>query len=660
MTRDDGFFALRDSLRSLRDTLPALREAFGVTPPEGEAPTWQDKLARNVLPALDFDLPVLLVAIAGGGSTGKSTIFNTLAGAPLSQTGFRAGLTARVILAGHPRVLSGERAAEALLYRLGQSPAPWRAAEDSLQPGPPLYVTSKALPPNLLLIDTPDFDTGNEGRLVNRARAEPVLRTAEVIVYVFSNTVYNNLSNTQFLADVVGGIGGRPIVLVYRISRAARDEEVLEHCRVVAGRLYPGSIGRDGFPGEVIGVYRMHESDAVAQGEALPKLFPLGRMTAGRTLSNLLASLDVAPLKRHAFAADLREIHRGAAEEAALLRHQARTLSLYRQALQQAMAQQALEALQAFPAQEAIALATRLFLESSPKYVRWLRATGKVVGLPFHVVRKVGQEVSRRLGSGDTRPSAPDPLASLSQDLLLSANELRNRLLDDALIVQATEGDPLLAAVRAEASRPAPDGLAPLVEPLDSGLYNLHVPAPRAIREQEAVILAQDWQEVTAVLREAAERLLGLPLDIEEELRALVGQFRAGMGWAQRLRETFFASLSALPPILGVTYTLLTANPVVGSGIWIQLESVFGINDLWALVSIPAAAGLTERDRKQLEQMIRPVFQLWFERRLQSIVQVYGRTVCRPVLEILDGLPGIEDSRFARVDEALRIVAEAG
>ena len=125
------------------------------------------------------------------------------------------------------------------------------------------------------------------------------------------------------------------------------------------------------------------------------------------------------------------------------------------------------------------------------------------------------------------------------------------------------------------------------------------------------------------------------------------------MNWRQRLRETFFASLSALPPLLGVTYTLLTVNPVVGSGIWIQLESIFGLNDLWALVSIPASAGLGEQERKQLEQMMTPVFKLWLKQRVSAIIEVYKHTICWPIWQALETVPSLNDPRFAQVQKAL-------
>ncbi len=650
----DGFYRLRDSLRQLRDHLPALRASIGGAGDASPPADWQLTLAHNVLPALDLPLPALLVAICGGGSTGKSTLFNALAGKPLAQVGFKAGLTARVLLAGHPAVLAGPATAQALLHRLGEAPTPWRSADDTTRPGPPLYATSEQIPRKLLLIDTPDFDTGEGGQLLHRRLAEPVLRTAEVIVYVFSNTVYNNLSNTQFMAEVVGGVGGRPAALVYRISRAATDAEVLEHCLTVAIRLYPGPTQPNGFPREVIGGDRIHESDAVAQGEASPRLIPVGPLTAGRSLEQLLESLDVAQLKAHALASDLRAIHRGAAAELVEARGELGRVGVYRRGLRQAMAQEALRSLRSFPAHEALGLATKLFLQSSPLYVRWLRATGRAFGLPFQLARKLGQSVARRLGGEPEAALPADPLASLTQDLLLAANELRNRLLDDALIVQVSADDPLLRALREQYGP-----VAGMVEPVGGGLFNLHIPAPRLARQQEAALLAQDWNATTQALRRAAQELVGLPVGIEDELRALIATFRAQMRWTQRLRESFFASLGALPPLLGVTYTLLTADPVTGGGIWLQLQGMFGLNDLWALVSIPAAAGLSDRDRQQLESLLKPVFDLWFAKRLTAVVDIYARTVCAPLLKALDRAPAPNDERLGQVERALRTIEEA-
>jgi hypothetical protein len=646
---------LRDSLRALRDGYLALADAFG----QPVHPAWLERLEHNVLPALDFDTPVLLVAICGGGSTGKSSLLNALAGRQLSAVAFRAGLTQRTILAGRPEVLSSEAVAAALLHRLPERPQPWRNAAEAAEPGPPIYAAAPGLPRGLLLLDTPDFDTGEGDRLQNRERAEPVLRTAEVIVYLFTNTVYNNLSNLQFMADVVGGIGGRPMVLVYRISRAAPDEVVLEHCQQVAQRLFGGAPGK--WPPQVIGVYRIHESDRVARRQSAPEPLPVGALTRGRSLPALLADLDVGAIKRQVFAADLTAIREGAAADLQRIEALAEQADVYRRALRHLMATQALEALRAFPVNEAVALATRVFLSTSPGYVRALRQTGRVVGAPVRAARAVVQRGAEALGLRERPEPHPDLSGAVTRGLLLAANELRNRLLDDKLIVPVTRDDALLIELQQRASAlPEPASLPAVpIEALGGGRYNVHVPAPVAVQQQEAALLAQDWERTTARLREAAEALVGLPGDLERELTDSVTAFRRDLAWGQRLREAFFASLSALPPLLGVTYTLLTANPVAGAGILIQLEGLFGLNDLWALLSIPASAGLSEQDRKQLQQMVAPVFRLWLQRRTAGILELLADTVAAPVWQALNGLPLPQDPRLAAMRQAHTYLEES-
>ncbi|NLV73906.1 MAG: GTPase domain-containing protein [Chloroflexi bacterium] len=654
MSQNQAFFSLRDALRVLRSDLPGLRAAINGSPGSAEKPAmqpWFDKLKHVVLPSLDFNLPVLLVAISGGGSAGKSTLFNMLAGNVFSRVGFKAGLTKRVLLAGHPEVLSSAGVAQALLYRLHETPQPWHTADDLLTPGAPLYATSESVPKNLLLLDTPDFDTGEEGRLLNREKAEPVLRAADVILYVFTNTIYNNMSNTQFMADVVGGIGGRPVILVYRISRAASNAEVLEHCRVVANKLFHRPPTTEGFPEQIVGTYRMPESDAVALGREAPQVIPLAPMTAGRDLNRLLADLDISKLKRQIFDADLRAIRQDGLAELAQLRAEAQQAALYRSALQKAISEQALASLKTFPLNEAVSLATRLFIETGPNYIKLLRGTGRFFGAPFRLLVKLGQRLNE-LSNPPPKPAVKmDPEAVLSQDLQLSANTLRNRLMDDRLILRLTRRDELYHAAE-HARRSLPDATAPLIEPSGEGTVNVHVSVPDAVQRQEGAMVDQDWEAITAMLRGTAHDLVGLPTDIEDELRALVIDFRSRMPWQEQLRETFFASLSALPPILGISYALLTVNPVAGTGLWIQLQGIFGLNDLWALVSIPVSAGLSSQERKQLEMTITPVFQLWLQRRMEMIINIFSRTVCKPVLDVLDRIPQPDDPRFERLEQA--------
>lgn len=651
MSSDYG--RLKDSLRVLGDTLPSLVSGTDEAARLARAGSWHDRLSRNVLPALDFDVPVLLVAVCGGGSTGKSTLVNHLAGRRVAQVGFRAGLTRRVLLVGHPRVLGKEGVAGALLYRLGEAPVPWESPEDCEAPGAPLYALSEALPPNLLLIDTPDFDTGEGGRLVNRDLADPVLRTADVIVYVFTNVVYNNLSNSQFMSEIVGGIGGRPTILVYRLSRAASDDVVLDHCRTVGRNLFDRDADGAKFPEQIVGVYRMHESDAVVRDRAAPVLIPLYPAGGERPLHELLSSLDAAGIKRHVFRADLAQIAEGAQGTYRSATEAAWQANLYRRALEHTMTETALDALNVFPAQEAISLAMRMFAESSPPLVRILRTTGRAVAAPARAVQSLVRQVGRWTGLLEPESHHGDPQEGLTHSLLVAANALRNRLMDDWLIVRVGRDDALLGDVDRVTRRETAGQALPTREPLDGGTLNLHFAVPDCVQAREQDILEQDWDRVVARLQETVPDLVGLPESLAEELRESVQTFRGEMRWPQRLREVFYASLTALPPLLGVTYTLMTADPVTGTGLWIRLESLFGVNDLWALVSIPASAGLSDQEKRQLETLISPVFNLWLRKRVQAIVDVLSETVCQPILDALAEVPGPDDPRFAQVESAL-------
>jgi len=245
-------------------------------------------------------------------------------------------------------------------------------------------------------------------------------------------------------------------------------------------------------------------------------------------------------------------------------------------------------------------------------------------------------------------------MPSLTTDLLSGASDLRNRLLDDSLIVRVANGD----ALAREARQGMRDGRwsEARIEPVGRMESNVHIPVPRSVRGLEAELADQDWDGIARTLSESVPDLVGLPENLEEEMRASVLSFRRSMGLRQKLRETFFASLSTLPPILGVTYALLTADPVTGSGIWIRLEGILGLNDLWALVSIPASVGLSERDRRQLEEMVQPVFQLWLGRRVARIVDLYRQTVCQPVWQVLDVVPDADDERFGAVAAAIKLL----
>ena len=100
-----------------------------------------DLLKHKVIPLLRHECP-LLVAVTGGGSVGKSTLFNFLAGGKYSGVKSRAGYTRRTLAAIHPSAARDRARMELLfdLFRKNALPVPMKTPDEMLAPGEPLYV----------------------------------------------------------------------------------------------------------------------------------------------------------------------------------------------------------------------------------------------------------------------------------------------------------------------------------------------------------------------------------------------------------------------------------------------------------------------------------------------------------------------------------------
>ena len=162
------------------------------------------QLNRSIIPQLEADCP-LLIAVTGGGSTGKSTIFNSLAGKKASAAHPRAGFTRRMVAAIHPKVVADERKMALLFerFRANARPRKLEAANEALQPRDPVYVECPDVPEHLVLIDTPDFDVGTREGFTNRASAKEILDVADAILYIATNATYNNKANTDFVREIL-------------------------------------------------------------------------------------------------------------------------------------------------------------------------------------------------------------------------------------------------------------------------------------------------------------------------------------------------------------------------------------------------------------------------------------------------------------------------
>ncbi|NVJ19887.1 50S ribosome-binding GTPase [Myxococcus sp. AM011] len=444
MTRDP--YSLRESLASALDALPA-PERF----PEGTdadlARRLAERLRRDLLPRLgSADAPLLLVAIAGPNNVGKSTLFNALVGAPLSPARPEGGLTKQCLAAAHPETWTGALK-DFLTRRYDTVPvAPGELAPVD-QPGPAgrLYlVLADAVPRGLLVMDTPDFDSVYRE---NRERAEALLVTVDVLVFVVSRQTYQNAALVDFLRAAVGH--GRPYLLVY--NEASREEVARGHLDKLASDVGHPPLARYLAP---------HQPDVEAG------LRPLATepLDGRPPLNSLLGEAEHArELKARALEASLADAR---AELEAVARASTRAASepeRLRQRLRHELdGVGSAAALKAVPA-DILIDAFRDELDARSQFHKWVR-------LPFRGLATALTYVSRKVRQSFTGPE-PEGSETPTRAVDATMTDGVRRLVDAfAPEVAAWRGDAETREKLAEAFGPVT--LAKLEEPL--GFESLH------------------------------------------------------------------------------------------------------------------------------------------------------------------------------------------
>ncbi len=293
-----------DLSRSLRQFAAGLREVE-VAPGQGTSSQPElgalDLARRGLLARLDQDLlprtaggpGYLAVGIVGPNNAGKSALFNGLAGAVLSPSMPTGGATRRLLAALGPELLvalQGEPASLGLrLIPVEPGPDGVDAARSLAQaPSDLLCVAMGHLPPGLLLVDTPDFDSVAQE---NRAASEALLRAVDLALVVVTRHTYQNAEVVRFLGEWLAH--GKPWALVY--NESIDPETTAEHAAKLASDVGAAPLETFAAPFD----------PEVARGVA--DLVP--RSAAGLALGEWLASVeDCAALKARAMDAALEHV----------------------------------------------------------------------------------------------------------------------------------------------------------------------------------------------------------------------------------------------------------------------------------------------------------------------------------------------------------------
>lgn len=568
-----------EALQELRRYLPQAHSALGLTP-DPVLNQWQTALDVKLLPLLDHRFP-LVAAVCGGGSAGKSTLFNSLIGRHISPTGGRAGLNRRV-LAALTESQAGEKGfLKTLAHGLHAELLPLDDPGQLSTPGDPLYWSGPGALGNVILLDTPDIDTGSRGEYHNRQQAQLSMETADLFIYIFTNATYNNRDNTDFIAGMFTGMGVRPCFLVYRVYAAYDADEVLAHALTVARNIYG-----DDYQHHILGIYRADEDNEIAAGRSFMQLRAVSPGTPD--LHAALAGLVPAELRRTLMHSMTAEAMTQARRILSSLDREKESLDRYLGALEAVQGQSVRQALAHFPMEKVMDRFARIWLATDPRHLKIMRRTGQVVELPIKALTSVVTRL--RIHSGTLSPPAAgnSPDADLSADLLNAATWL----------YQQAAADPMVS-----------DGDA--------------IAAPPVVRRAQQQLGQKNWKAVLSHIQASKETILSWSIELENDLKQLADELRSRMSLWDRMRQTFAAVLNVLPATAAVTYVLSTGDPVGATGIKIKLTGLLGLHDLYALIAIPATAGLKKADQQQLARLLAPVARTWLEHKFAQVQALF-------------------------------------
>jgi hypothetical protein len=624
-----------NALFKLRQDLPKAAQLVAL-PPEPPFLDWENSLDRKLLPRIQPNFP-LTAAICGGGSSGKSTLFNTLAVKAVSPTGGTAGINRRVLMAMHPSHLDRENFIEALYEPFDCRPSELMETAQLTQRGDPLYVFCEQIPKNLVLLDTPDFDTGAKGVYANRQLAQNSLEAADILIYIFTNANYNNRDNTDFLAHIIAGIGRRKCFLIYRVYPSFSDEEVLAHAATVGQNIYG-----DSAHASILGVFRADDENAVAAGEKWMTITPVGQTR--HSLMEALAKIDPRKQRLELFASILADALNGAREILAQLDDTTRALSLYLDAAQTAQSHSVREALSHFPMDAVIKRFAKIWLETDPPHIKAMRKTGKIVEIPLATLISVVRWLKRSPEEQQAKDTSRKFSSQLEVDLLGAANQLYKSLVDSELKVTLAKQDPVAKRMQTtidHLQQNTTSGFSwgkykELFNQTDlneTHLFRFTITAHPAVAAAQTALKEGNWRKALNRIINQKEDIISLSEPMEAELRALADQFRSRMSFTARVQQTFTAFLNVLPATAAVTYILATGDPVGGVGIKVKLAGLFGLKDLYALVAIPVTAGIKQADLNQLEAMLGPITQTWLNSKLKTVQTLFENEISATLID---------------------------
>jgi hypothetical protein len=645
-----------DALNHLKDNIPGLAKSlkFG---DGADIASWINIVEAKLIPRFSSDFPIV-AAICGGGSSGKSTLFNALSGERFAPIGGRAGMNRRVLFSVPETLVEQNRVVADLVEPFKSDLQPLKDSDELTTPGNPLYVINRSGPKDLVLLDTPDFDTGARGEYVNRDVTRMALEASDIFIYIFTNSNYNNRDNTDFMSRMLTGIGKRKCFLIYRVYPSFSDQEVREHAMTVAGGIY-GDDAED----NLLGIYRADEDNRVAAAEQDVKLRPVP--AKGPEFISALASIDAPELRLELHGSILTDVLKKAE---LFLGNAARSLDelrLYLDAFQTVQSQYVHEALKHFPMDRVMKRFAKIWAKTDPAHIKFMRKTGSVIGFPLKLLVGAAGWAKDQVNSNKAVPADSGNFQKkMEEDLVTAVTSLHAQAIGPQITVSGSLNDPvvkrmsdLVDHLRVQKGNGAVQN--PRTESADQDhVLRFFVDTHPAVLSEQEHLRDQDFRSILQSILSQKEELVDIPQDMVADLKELAEHFRSKMGVWAKISETFWASLNVLPAAAAVTYVLSTGDPVGAAGIKVKLTGLFGAKDLYALVAIPVTTQLKKADQQQLETMLGPIAEAWFNHKLKKVQQLFEQSITAGTIRTANDTIERATARIDEIKNSMDICAK--
>ena len=618
------------ALKNLTEGIPRLAQLLKFAD-GSEIHSWIHIVEAKLIPRFSSDFPIV-AAICGGGSSGKSSLFNSLVAERLAPVGGRAGMNRRVLFSVPADLVEKGRVVSDLAEPFKSDMQPLKDSADLTRPGNPLYVINRSGPDGLVLLDTPDFDTGARGAYTNRDVTRQALEASDIFIYIFTNSNYNNRDNTDFMSHILTGIGTRKCFLVYRVYPNFTDREVREHALTVARGIYGEDAAKN-----LLGIYRADEDNRVAAEKAFMKLRPVPPVRL--EFLSALAAIDGPGLRFELHASILKDVLQKAENFIDDGERSLDKLRLYSDAFQTLQSQYVHEALKHFPMDRVLKRFAKIWAQTDPAHIKLMRKTGSAIEFPLKVLfGAAGWAKDRLIANKAMPPDSADFNKKLEEDLVTAVTGLHAQAIGPQISVSGSLNDPVVKRMsqlvdRIRVRRANAAGQNPRAQSADQNqLLRIFVDTPPAVFPEQEQLRDQDFRSMLRAILSHKEELTEIPKDMLADLKELADHFRSKMGLWPKISQTFWASLNVLPATAAVTYVLSTGDPIGAAGIKVKLAGLFGAKDLYALVAIPVTTQLKKADRQQLKTMLEPIAQAWFNHKLNKVQQLFEETITAGII----------------------------